>query len=92
MHEEVSTAEACATPEGAAEHEEAGQLERDVRGWRETKGKPIRVEDMKQEGVDCFRTGRFGSALGAVPRSVCKRASTRDAEADRKQTKVARGA
>ena len=38
MHEEVSTAEACATPEGVAEHEEAGQLERDARGERETKG------------------------------------------------------
>ena len=38
MHEEVSTAEACATPAGAAEHEEAGQLERDARGERETKG------------------------------------------------------
>ena len=37
MHEEVSTAEASATPEGAAEHE-AGQLERDARGERETKG------------------------------------------------------
>ena len=51
--------------------------------------KPIRVEDMKQEGVDCFRTGRFGSALGAVPRSVCKRAGTRDAEADQSLSKVA---
>ena len=38
MHEEVNTAEACATPEGAAEHEEADQLERDARGERETKG------------------------------------------------------